>query len=537
MNLPAAFANSLWAASCVPAWTRFRRALREPGVAQRALLQRQLRRNADSAFGRAHGFAGINNYEEFARRVPLADYDAFAPWIERIRRGEPKVLTREAVTHLIPTSGTTSGRKLIPFTADLQREFNAAIGPWLVDLARRHPGVLGGAAYWSVSPALQPAAREESAVLIGFDSDAAYLGGGRRRLVDAVLAVPAEVRRITALEPWRYATLLGLLRRRELRFVSIWNPSFLTLLLGALPEFWNDLLRDVADGTCRHGAEFPADSRTRGRAAPQRARAAELARLDPRAPAGLWPELRVISCWGDAAAALALPELRRQFPNVPVQTKGLLATEAFVSLPFAGRHPLAVTSHFCEFLDDAGRVHLAADLRVGAEYEVVVTTGGGLWRYRLGDRVRVTGRVGRTPTVEFLGRAGKVSDLFGEKLSEAFVVEVVREMFVAVGAAPRPGQLAPERDAAGWRYVLRVGGEPGAGWAEALEHGLRRNPQYAGCRDLGQLHAPRVVGGGGAPGTLPAWERVRPGVPLGARKPDVLGVAANFRGEAAGDKV
>ena len=536
MNLTAALANSLWAASCVPAWTRFRLALREPGAAQRAHLQRHLQRQADSRFGRARGLTGSENYAEFARRVPLADYDAFAPWIERIRRGESEVLTRGAVTHLVPTSGTTSGRKLIPFTAELQGEFNAAIGPWLVDLARRHPGVLGGAAYWSVSPALQPAAREESVVPIGFDSDAAYIGGARRRLVDAVLAVPAEVGRITALGPWRYATLLGWLRRRDLRFISIWNPWFLTLLFEALPEFWEDLLRDVAAGTCRHGAEFPPDSPTRGGAAPQRARAAELSRLEPRDAAGLWPELRLISCWGDAAAALALPEMRRHFPNVPVQMKGLLATEAFVSLPFAGRHPLAVASHFFEFLDDAGRVHLAEDLRVAAEYEVVVTTGGGLWRYRLGDRVRVNGSVGRTPTVEFLGRAGNVSDLFGEKLSEAFVAQVLREMWVAVGAEPRPGRLAAERDAAGWRYVLRVAGEPGAGWAEALERALRRNPQYATCRDLGQLHAPRVVGG--AAGDMACATGLHAAsAPLGGRKPAVLGPAAGFENAMTQGKI
>src|SRR5947207_2019874 len=103
-------------------------------MVQHRRLRGYLQRNQSTAFGQEHGFGDINNYEQFARRVPLADYDSLQRWIERIVTGEPKVLCWEPVTHLIPTSGTTGGRKLIPFTAGLQREFNAAIGPWLFDL-------------------------------------------------------------------------------------------------------------------------------------------------------------------------------------------------------------------------------------------------------------------------------------------------------------------------------------------------------------------------------------------------------------------
>src|SRR5260370_42594301 len=137
MLFKTSIANCLWAASNVPAYLRFRRALREPHIAQHRKLRELITQNANTAFAKAHGFNQIRSYEDFTRRVPLSDYSAFEPWIDRIRRGEKNVLTHEPVTHLIPTSGSTSGRKLIPFTASLQREFNAAIGPWLADLARQ----------------------------------------------------------------------------------------------------------------------------------------------------------------------------------------------------------------------------------------------------------------------------------------------------------------------------------------------------------------------------------------------------------------
>src|SRR6185295_17920168 len=138
MNWPASLANSLWAGSSLPAWVNFHRALNHPAETQWNLLRRLLANNSTCTYGRAHGFGEIKNYEDFTRRVPLVDYENLASWIERIRAGESRALTNARVTHLIPTSGSTGARKLIPFTTGLQGEFNRAIGPWMTDLARQH---------------------------------------------------------------------------------------------------------------------------------------------------------------------------------------------------------------------------------------------------------------------------------------------------------------------------------------------------------------------------------------------------------------
>jgi hypothetical protein len=177
-----------------------------------------------------------------------------------------------------------------------------------------------------------------------------------------------------------------------------------------------------------------------------------------------------------------------------IQPKGLIATEAFVSLPFAGRHPLAVLSHFFEFLDDRGDARLADELEEGGEYRVVVTTGGGLYRYALQDRVRVDGRVGRTPSIRFLGKEDHVSDRFGEKLSEGFVAGVLRRLFDRHGLRPRFALLAPETGAAGTSYVLFVEHPaPPATLAAELDEALAENPHYRYCRELRQLSPARVA--------------------------------------------
>jgi hypothetical protein len=443
-----------------------------------------VRDNTGTAFGREHGFESVRDVDAFRRRVPVRAYDDLAPWIDRVAVGEQGVLTAERVTRLIPSSGSTRATKLIPYTAGLQREFNRAIGPWIADLYRRWPDLTRGCAYWSISPitakdALAGNGRARGAVPVGFDEDSAYLGGVRRRLVDAVMAVPGEVRRAPDMPAFQLATLTHLLRRRDLRLISVWHPSFLELLLDAATQNWDELLHLVG----RDDA----------------VRAAELRAASPDDWNAIWPHLGLISCWADASAAGPADALRARVPNIFFQPKGLLATEAFVSIPFAGRWPLAVRSHFLEFEDDHGRMLLADELRPGGTYAVIVTTAGGLWRYRLGDLVRCDGVVGRTPSVRFVGRADLVVDRFGEKLSEGFVGATIHGVLAAAGIYADFAMLAPDvcdTGAETTRYTLFLSATSpqyfdGGVLAASLDRALRSNPHYAYCRDLGQLGPPR----------------------------------------------
>ena len=121
----------------------------------------------------------------------------------------------------------------------------------------------------------------------------------------------------------------------------------------------------------------------------------------------LWPNLALVSCWTDAAAGYFAGHLARLVPHAEIQPKGLIATEGFVSLPLVGQDGagLAVRSHFFEFLEsDAAGPRLAQELERGGRYRVVLTTGGGLYRYDLGDEVEVTGFAGECPLLRFQRR-------------------------------------------------------------------------------------------------------------------------------------
>ena len=89
--------------------------------------------------------------------------------ITRVAAGEERVLTSERVLLLEPTSGTTGGEKLIPYTAGLRRQFQRGVSAWMADLFYHRPQVRSGRAYWSISPALVSQRVSPGGIPIGFE--------------------------------------------------------------------------------------------------------------------------------------------------------------------------------------------------------------------------------------------------------------------------------------------------------------------------------------------------------------------------------
>ncbi|MFO0584788.1 MAG: GH3 auxin-responsive promoter family protein, partial [Anaeromyxobacter sp.] len=481
----AAAGNAALLAAMLPAWRAFRAALRDPARAQAGVLRRLLAANAGAAFLREHGLGPRASPEAFLERVPPRAYDGLLPWIERAAAGEEDVLCAAPVPLFQPSSGSAAATKLVPYPAPLRDEFQRALRPWLADMTLRRPALALGPAYWSVSPAAVGERRTPGGARVGFEDDAEYLGAAGRRLVEGTLAVPSAVRHLQDLGAWRARTLQHLLRARELRLLSVWSPTFLSLLLAPLRDDPGPHLAALRDGAPVAGP-LP-------RLAPAPARAREVERALVRGLPAVWPRLALVSAWADGPSAAPARALEALLPGVPLEAKGLLATEAVVSIPFGGARPAAVRSHFLE-LELAGRGLVPLEgWREGDEGSVVVTTGGGLWRYRLLDRVRVTGFLARTPTLEFLGKEDLVLDRFGEKLHEGFAARVL----AGLGLGPGLAFLAPDASGsppATTLYLARAAVPAGGAGplAARLAAALDESFHHAHCVRLGQLAPPRV---------------------------------------------
>ena len=91
---------------------------KKPIETQQKVFEKLIADAQNTAFGKDHHFAEIKTYEDFVARVPVRDYEALRPYIDRVVEGEKNVLWRGKPLYFAKTSGTTSGAKYIPITKD-----------------------------------------------------------------------------------------------------------------------------------------------------------------------------------------------------------------------------------------------------------------------------------------------------------------------------------------------------------------------------------------------------------------------------------
>lgn len=474
--------------------------------AQERVLREILNTQADSRFGQQFDFQSLHRDRESVKRfrntLPLTDYETLRPAVERLCQGEQGELTTEPVQMLEPTGGSSGGNKLIPYTQLLRTQFYRGIAVWIGDLFEHRPELMKGRGYWSISPNLSRQGLEACRLPIGFDDDTGYLKGLGRYLIPFLLVGDPGLARITSLEDFRYATLRYLLEAEDLTLMSVWSPTFLTSLLAELNQCQDRLVEDVRSGSWKGISTRLPSRRPNHRRANQLREHLGCGEVSSEQLRALWPQLGLISCWADGASARQVPALSKWFPSIEIQPKGLLATECFVSVPLTNQvaPALSLNSHFFEFqpVDSAaaaleGETYLAHELDQHASYKVIVTTGGGLYRYQLHDVVRVEGFLHQCPLLRFEGRGSSTSDLVGEKLSERHVSTVLDQALSDLKIDADFAMLAP-MDSVPPRYCLYLQAtgvsldkDGLCRLAARLDTSLGSNPHYRYALQLNQL--------------------------------------------------
>ena len=85
---------------------------------QQHIFQQLIKTGLKTEFGKDHAFDSIKSHEDFIKKVPIRDYEAFKPYIEKIKEGKHNVLWKGQPIYFAKTSGTTSGVKYIPITKE-----------------------------------------------------------------------------------------------------------------------------------------------------------------------------------------------------------------------------------------------------------------------------------------------------------------------------------------------------------------------------------------------------------------------------------
>lgn len=485
---------------------RLRAAFADPDEQQRRVLADLVEFNAGTAFGVAHELSTVVTLDDFRKAVPVQDYAAHQPWIERAAAGERNVLSADEPKVFFTSSGSTGAAKKIPVTARFMDTtflpfYFAAWAP----LIEHFPEVLD---------------RPNAVLNLKHDplgapptttSGLPHVGASQVDFGD-VFGEPLSAEPGTS-APW--ATLpvpvaadahldkmylrLRMAVESDIRLVIGINPAMVAAVPYQLRQWWPRIVREIRDGTLG-GAAYTS---------PNPERAAELDRLaarhDPIRPAHIWPRMRALFCWATGPASLYLARLREEFGiGVTVLPAPVAASEGPVGVAL-DRHPtagsLVVSASVYEFVDaeqDIGPdVHTMEprELEPERDYHVIFSHVGGLYRYAVGDVVRVVDRVGGVPRVAYAGRATR-SDVAGERLRDAQVIRALAAATAGTGLELRNAACRVADRA--YRFALA----PRTPWtadettrfAALLDDALcAESAGYRAARDRDRLGAPTAL--------------------------------------------
>ncbi|MCE7902443.1 MAG: hypothetical protein DYH20_07240 [Gammaproteobacteria bacterium PRO9] len=417
---------------------RFQRGLPVARSVNAGELRNILARNAATDFGRQHDFASVlasaDPLGAFRKRVPLATYEDLMPYVERIKHGEESVLTSDPVHMLAGSSGTTGSPKRIPRTRRAQRHHLSLVV--LAEQAVIDRDIAGareprrGINLMSLAASPAP---EASAVpiLAGPNAGMARL----QRLIPLLWCAPAAVYAVADSATALYLQALSALKEADALYIETPFAPQITGWFALMEQHHQQLLNDLATGTLApHLALTPAERTAIGSTlTPDPGRAAQVAEHFAAGSQGiiprLWPDLRYLRTVTSGSFALSLPRLRwLTGPELPIHSGCHSSSEGIIGINLRADgstdYVLAIGTAFFEFIPlsyaDARQppIHDLAALEVGRDYELVITSSAGLYRYRLGDVIRITGWVGEAPTFQFCYRRGTLLNLVGEKTSE-----------------------------------------------------------------------------------------------------------------------
>ncbi len=458
-------------------YQRFRAACRNPLLAQAAQLRRILAAAARSEFGMRHGFARMARIGDapqviraFQDAVPVRAYKEMQADLDAVYAGRWQTLCPSPPLWFAMTAGSTGRFKYIPVTAEYRREigrsamiFNGALESAFPELRRLKIQFLVGSAEGGRSPTGVPQ---------GFASGFNYKN--LPRFVRRRFVVPYWVFTIDDPDERGYAAGRILMDDPRLGVLTAISPVNLINLRQALDHNVERLIGDISAGTLTIHGSAAVPGTWRGRPDRRRAQALHAAW---RASGGLpndqlFPALRVLVCWQGGNMSYYLDEMRAAFGIGRTFEFPISASEGV----FQAGDALAITTHFFEFLPESGGpVRRADELEVGQAYRIIVTNGGGLFRYDMEDIVRVTSFFRATPVIEFVSKKDRQVSVSNERITELDVTRAMQE------ASRRYGRRFPEFlfvPCSDRRYRVIVdaascAGKDLTGLAETIERELR----------------------------------------------------------------
>ncbi len=407
---------------------------KDPGSIGEKLLFKILADNGNTEYGRKYGFSEIKTIEDYKKKVPLTVFDDYAEYVVRELTGNEEHLhSVYGVAQYNRSSGTMGNPKRIPMSSismDYMIDY-AFASPYAMAVRRFGTDFLKGRAL-SVS--------EAYAMTVIGTPPKRYFGVSGQAVYDwqvtqsGMFTSPLE-----AVCPDKQTDTRYLHARYGLvcRDVTSLQTTFITFLLDMfhyIRDNWKMLCDDIESGKIDPAVKMTDAVRTKleSELIPMPERAQELRKIftegfDNTIAKRIWPNLVFILGVSTGTFSAYLRKLRDNFisEEVPIFMTGLVASEGAISTPYdfnvSDFAPLGNTM-FLEFLplgeEDPSKTCTLTEVEIGKEYEVILTTMSGFYRYRTRDAIRFVKMYNNLPTMEYLYRIDLCVNLNGEKTYE-----------------------------------------------------------------------------------------------------------------------
>ncbi len=342
-----------------------------PFDVQEEVFKKLISTARDTEWGKKYDYRSINSVSDYHSRVPVSTYEDLKPLIDRLRKGEQNILWSEEIKLFAKSSGTTSSKsKFIPVSNSALDECHFKGGKDML------------AIYLSLYPNSEL-----------FEGKSLVMGGSRDIL---------EISNTTVIEGDLSAILM--------QNLPFWAQFMRTPSLSiALMDEWENKLALMVESTMQHDVRgisgVPSWMLVLLRKVLEKSGKQNIHEV--------WPNLEVFFHGG-----VNFEPYRKQYNNIIDSEKMVYSDTYNASEGFFGIQDQIESTDLLlmldygvfyefipvsEFESEKPQVIGLADVKLGVNYALVISTNAGLWRYQIGDtiiftclspfRIQITGRV------------------------------------------------------------------------------------------------------------------------------------------------
>ncbi|KAL5730139.1 hypothetical protein ACHQM5_002999 [Ranunculus cassubicifolius] len=447
---------------------------------QRETLKRIIQLNCECEYMKKW-FSGVNvadmdstSLEDlYTSLVPLASHADLEPYIRRIADGDSSpLLTQDPITTLSLSSGTTDGRpKYVPFTKHSSQTTLQIFRLAAAYRSRVFPIRTGGRILEFIYSSKQ--FKTKGGLATGtatghyFASEEFNI---KQKKTKSYTCSPQEVISGGDYKQSTYChLLLGLYYCEQVEFITSTFAFSVVQAFNAFEEVWRDICEDLEEGTLNSKRVtlpkmresvldiiFPnplAASKIKEKC--KELEGVNWFALIPK----LWPNAKYVYSISTGSMQPYLKKLKHYGGSLPIVCADYGSTESWIGVnvdpsysPEKVTFAVVPTFSYFEFIplyrqgqgyrcvdDDfiEGRPVPLSHVQVGQQYEVVLTTFTGLYRYRLGDVVEVAGFHKGTPKLNFICRRKLILTVNIDKNTERdlqLVVEIGSQLLTQARA-------------------------------------------------------------------------------------------------------